>query len=203
MNQAKIRLSATEMELVQNADIILTKNVILQKVQQLLGRTATAQQYFLQQHSDRWPGAVTNTSPKISKGENYRGLPYMVLDYPRLFEKGSIMAVRTMFWWGHFFSITLQLSGSYKTLYTEAVSNEYAVWCENGFYYCINEDPWEHHFEEENYRPVVTLSHHQFAGLLREKPFIKLARKIPLHQWDDADSLLPDAFRLIMEKLSG
>jgi len=54
-------------------------------------------------------------SPKISRGENYLGLPYLVLDYPRLFRPDAVLAIRTFFWWGHFFSSTLQLSGGYKT----------------------------------------------------------------------------------------
>ena len=53
-------------------------------------------------------------SPKISKGENYRGLPYVMLDYPRLFGREEVLAIRTFFWWGHGFSVTLHLKGGYR-----------------------------------------------------------------------------------------
>ena len=56
--------------------------------------------------------AIVQSTPKIAKGENYLQLPYVLLDYPRCFDKENIFAIRTMFWWGNFFSITLHLSGS-------------------------------------------------------------------------------------------
>ena len=47
MNSAKIRLSQTEMELVTNAELILTKNAILKKVNQLLGNLQAKQQEYI------------------------------------------------------------------------------------------------------------------------------------------------------------
>ena len=55
-------------------------------------------------------------SAKISKGENM-GLPWVMLDYPRLFGQEDVLAIRTMFWWGHCFSVTLHLKGRYYGAY--------------------------------------------------------------------------------------
>ena len=60
------------------------------------------------------PEVIKTSTPKISKGENYKDLPYVMLDYPRCFQKEKTIAIRTFFWWGNFFSINLQLSGEYK-----------------------------------------------------------------------------------------
>src|SRR5712671_4795594 len=114
MNSAKIRLSQAEMELVNNADLILTKNAILKKAYRLLGNLQVEQQKYIMLHPSGLPAKVSASTFKISKGENYKELPYLVLDYPRLFEQENIFAVRTMFWWGNFFSITLHLSGRHK-----------------------------------------------------------------------------------------
>ena len=100
--------------MVSNADLILTKNHILQKVNHLLATLQTKQQHHLESFSVQLPGQAISSSPKISKGENYKGLPYLILDYPRFFEKENICAIRTMFWWGNFISVTLHLSGIYK-----------------------------------------------------------------------------------------
>ena len=113
MDRTKIRLSQEEEELVATADWILTKNRVIQKINQLLSNVQTSQQQFLQTCTTL-EKEVLASSPKISKGENYKGLPWLVLDYPRSFNKEEVFAIRTLFWWGNFFSVTLHLSGKYK-----------------------------------------------------------------------------------------
>ena len=202
MNPAKIRLSQTEMELVNNTDLILTKNAILKKVNRLLGDVQVKQQQVVTLYTAGLPVKVSGSSPKISKGENYKGLPYLILDYPRLFEHENIFAVRTMFWWGHFFSVTLHLSGIYKKEAEEKLMASYGIIKEKGYYCYINEDQWEHHFEGDNYVPLSELSKNDFDKLIREKSFVKLANKISLKQWDDAEEILQGFFEEIIKILA-
>src|SRR5438105_15186190 len=124
MDRAKIRLSSKEMELVTNADWILTKNTIIEKTKILFGEL---QEVMTSTFNPVAANDYTRVPPKISKGENYRGLPYLILDYPRLFEKENILAIRTMFWWGNFFSITLHLAGSYKKQHEEKCIQVYSI----------------------------------------------------------------------------
>ncbi len=60
---------------------------------------------------------------------------------------------------------------------------------------------WEHHFETGNYLPLTKISKTELEKRIREKSFIKLAHKIPLHQWDDAQDILFNYFREIIEML--
>lgn len=198
MNPAKIRLSQTEMELVNNADLILTKNAILKKVNQLLGNLQAKQQEYIMTCATGLPEKVSASTPKISKGENYKGLPYLILDYPRIFEHENIFAVRTMFWWGNFFSVTLHLSGIYKKEAEEKLINSYNGLREKGVSCYINEDQWEHHFEGDNYILLSEMSETDFEKSVREKLFVKLANKIPLQQWDDAEEILQGFFEKII-----
>lgn len=207
MDAAKIGLSQKELELVSDADWILTKNAILQKVNQLLGGLQVKQQQYLKFHSDKFIGKVPNPmaighSPKISKGENYKGLPYLILDYPRIFDRTTIFAIRTMFWWGNFFSVTLQLSGIYKKDAEEKLITSYKALGEKGYYCCKNDDQWEHNFETDNYVLVSALNKNHFENLIREKSFIKLANKIPLQKWDDAEAMLLTYFKQIIDLLA-
>jgi len=110
MNQAKIRLSSTEIELIKNADWILTKNAIIEKIVQFFSSLQEEQKNELQLYKNKLPSRFFTASPKVSKGENYSGLPYVVLDYPRFFDESGFGAIRTMFWWGNFFSITLHMA---------------------------------------------------------------------------------------------
>ncbi len=201
MTKAKIRLSQKELELVIDADFILTKNAILEKVKHLLLELQEKQQNFLRNPQLFLGTDGLNLSPKISKGENYKGLPYLILDYPRVFKAPDIFAVRTMFWWGHFFSTTLHLSGDYKKISEDKIIDSFPLLTEKGFFYCVNDTPWEHDFEAGNYLPLNTISKTELEKRIREKPFIKLAIKIPLHQWDDAPDLLFNYFRELIEML--
>src|SRR4051812_7539492 len=109
----KITLSDKELSLVKNVEWILTKQMIIQKVYDLFaGGVETIRSAVINSHS--LPDNVRLSVPKIYKGENYLQLPYVIMDYPRCFDKEDIFAIRTMFWWGNFFSITLHLSGIYK-----------------------------------------------------------------------------------------
>ncbi len=188
-----------EAELITNADWILTKNEIIKKVKQLLGKLAEEQQKVLESIKQPLPAEVLTLSPKISRGENYKGLPYLMLDYPRCFEKENVFAIRTMFWWGNHFSTTLHLAGHFKKTHEHAIISAYQLLKENNFYCCANNDPWEHHFEKTNYSPLTGCSDTVFQKIILEKNFIKLAKRIPVQNWDDAPAQLMDDFRFLAE----
>ena len=200
MDFTKIRLSPEEEALVATADWILTKNNVLQKIKQLLLVLQSNQQSLLQPLNSL-PGEVLKSSPKISRGENYKGLPWLVLDYPRYFNKEEVFAIRTLFWWGNFFSITLHLSGSYKAKYQTKIIGSFEALQKEKFSVCINEDQWEHHFETNNYIPVHDLTGSQYNEIIVKRAFIKLAKKIPLEQWNDVEKKLLDIFGQLINSL--
>ena len=98
MQQTKIQLLPAEMELVSSPDIILTKNAILQKIKLFLEELQLKQFDILKDYASQLPQEILKISPKISRGENYKGLPWLVLDNPRFFQHNNIFAIRTMFW---------------------------------------------------------------------------------------------------------
>ena len=201
MGTAKIRLSPEEAALITRADWILTKNSVIEKTKQLLADLQTEQHHLFQSCSSLFPEEIINSSPKISKGENYKGLPYLVLDYPRYFSKEDAFAIRTLFWWGNFFSSTLHLSGIYKKQYEEKIINSFESLKEKEFSACINKDQWEHHFDPDNYQTLHAFTAAEFEKLIREKPFIKLSKKISLQQWNDAEKNLLEIFSQLVNTL--
>lgn len=202
MNAAKIRLSQKEMELVTNAELILTKIAIQKKANQLLAGLQVQQQEYLQSCWEKIPTEIIASSPKISKGENYNGLPYLILDYPRVFNNSTIYALRTMFWWGNFFSITLHLSGHQKKINEQKLIDAFEILQQLEFYCCVNDNEWEHHFETTNYIPLTAINKNAFEDIIRKKPFIKLAGKISLQQWDMAEVILLKYFKEIIKLLA-
>lgn len=200
MDRTKIRLSPEEEELVASADWILTKNRVIQKIDQLLSNLQTSQQQFLRT-CKTLEKEVLASSPKISKGENYKGLPWLVLDYPRSFNKEEVFAIRTLFWWGNFFSVTLHLSGKYKVQYEKKILGSFESLKSADFSVCISEDQWQHHFEASNYTPLSDADPYQFQERIKKASFIKLAKKIPLEKWNGVEKKLLEIFSQLINTL--
>ncbi len=133
------------------------------------------------------PKGTDISSGKISKGENYKGLPYMVLDYPRYFSKEDIFLMRTMFWWGNEFSAMLILKGQpyeeLKPALRSFLSHEIA----QDFYLCVGDSPWDYHFGEGNFRKISAMNNEELKSALAQ-PFFKLAQKIPLESYENLPS---------------
>ncbi len=196
----KINLSEKELTLVSNADWILTKQIITQKVTQLFSEMVPVIKGSLLNESLDLPAEIKSSVPKIYKGENYLQLPYVMLDYPRSFNKENIFALRTMFWWANFFSITLHVSGTYiQEVKNKIIKNKSLL--ESDFYIGVNENQWEHHFEKNNFLQYRQLDQEQMKKLFDQDGFIKLALKFNLHDWNQMQKLLSAAVEKIAKLL--
>ena len=196
MEGANLQLSPEEMRLVMEPGWILTKNSILKKVVGLFAALSEDYKAVLPFES----------SPKISKGENYRGLPYVILDYPRLFGREDVLAIRSFFWWGHSFSVILHLKGTYREQYLPALQQRWAELAAAGFHVGISEDEWRHEHVPENYRPIVSAGdladRAAGAGELVPGPgFLKLSAACGLDRWEEAHEVLLGLFRVLVDVL--
>ncbi len=201
-SQPKLILSAEELQLVTNTSFILTKRKIIDTVNIFLADMAIILvKHVLTQKGKLLP-AIIQSTPKIAKGENYLQLPYLILDYPRCFDKENIFAIRTMFWWGNFFSCTLHVSGSYKTIFLHALQKNIVELQKNNFYICSNKEEWQHHFETSNYLPANTLAQEVIKNIMVQQHFIKVAAKFTLHQWADAPALIEKSFINLLQLVS-
>jgi hypothetical protein len=191
---SKVSLSAFEQQLVSDANWILTKNGIIEKVYLLFGNLSEEykQQPLLQQLSPE----IVSTSPKIARGENYEGLPYVMLDYPRCFGKEDTFAIRTFFWWGNFFSITLQLKGKYLNQYAEAIQQNINKSGSENFWINVNDEEWQHHFRSDNMMRITTQQQN-----ISNKKILKLAVQCKFEEWDNAEAKLATSFQLLLELL--
>lgn len=188
-DETKLMLSGDELAMAADPAVILTKRAVMEKAFMLFNHVIPAIQTAF---SPALAGHETLAAavPRIFKGENYRGFPYVIMDHPAVFEKEHVFAGRTMFWWGHFFSITLHVSGRYKKIFGENILNN----MNGGFFFiAAGEKEWEHHFEEDNFRPVSSLSEKE-KEILQEKNFLKIALKYDLKDWNKMTELLPEGY---------
>ena len=184
----KVNFSAEERQLMQNAAVILTKNAIIQKIYELFGNCTTAFKQALDAVNQN--NLIYRASPKISRGENYEGLPWVALDFIRIYEKQDILAVRALFWWGNFISLSILIKGIYLEQYGKAVTKQLAT-SNNEWLLCLADNPWEHHLRND-----IVL--HSNTDKINEHDFIKITTKIPLQEWDNFGNILAERFTEII-----
>ncbi|MEO6330242.1 MAG: hypothetical protein ABIO55_15015 [Ginsengibacter sp.] len=199
MDSAKIHLSAEEQRLISNTEWILTKHTIIKKVYEMFGQINDMMKNELSSF-DHFFENIQCLNGKITKGENYGLLPYIILDYPYHFEKNNVFAIRTMFWWGNFFSITLHLSGEHKIRFINNTSAHFLLLKNNNFFVCVNNEEWQHHFDENNYKPADKITEMEYKRII-EQPFLKIAKQISLKDWDVAPAFIIGGFKEILELL--
>lgn len=200
MDSAKIHLSEEELQLVQNASVLLTKNRIIRKVYEIFGAFADDWQLLLKSKNSIDP-AIFSVSPKISRGENYQSLPYVMLDYPRVFDKTNVCAVRTFFWWGNYFSITLQLKGKWQLMAIEQILQDFDKLAAAGFYIGVSTDEWRYDIQSQDYRLLEETTKKGLELLLQKHPFCKLSNIVPLNQWYTVDKKLNSLYEMLVNLL--
>lgn len=195
-DDAKLRFSPEEIRLITDPAWILTKNSIMEKVVRMMARLS-------EEYREIWDAArvlpvrglpaLDPGSPKISRGENYNGLPWVMLDYPRIFGREDMLAIRTMFWWGHAFSVTLHLKGRYRAMLLPALVRDRAGLAEAGFHVGVSEDEWRHEHVAGNYRPLRA-----DADLEPALDFLKLSARIGVEQWERVAETLSGWFTILV-----
>jgi hypothetical protein len=197
MLPANLRLSQEERLLLLDTRFILTKNAVLQKVEILFGELSETFRSVVQQ-MDIETTAPFILTPKIARGENYEGLPWVMMDYPRLFTKTDTCAIRCFFWWGHYCTITLQLSGTYQQQYFQATKNFVQTipqHNQNEWYLSIGANAWQHVISESDYTPIQQITQQYWE---QERPCLKLTKKIPLEKWDDMKDFFEENFKQLL-----
>jgi len=179
-----MQLSQEELKIIRDVDFLLTKISAIDKIAKLFETTRTHLELVVREPGSFCPPESILKEGKISKGENYRNLPYLVLDYPAFFSKDDIFAFRTMFWWGHFFSFTLHLQGKYLAMFRGSIIDKLDTFNHQGTYVSVGDTPWEYHYAPDNYARINQIDARQIA----EVGFLKISKKIDLDQW----SLVPE-----------
>lgn len=178
-------------------DFLTTKFAITNKVAGLFNHALLRIEQEIEANPFLLKNTWTEQSPKISKGENYRLLPYIILDYPRRFSKVEVFAFRTMFWWGNFFSCTLHLQGDALNQYIENIDKHFHN-AYHDIFICVNHTPWEYHYERDNYMPANELTRQDFANVLG-KSFLKISRKTDIGNWAGIPDFTVESFRMFLD----
>lgn len=187
-------LSSREHEVARDTDWLYTKQRIIEKVYLLFGSLSEA--YKPLAATPGFDQRVISIPPKIYKGEQYRRLPYVMLDFPRYFSGRDACAIRSLFWWGHHFSIHLVLGGEYRQRYARGIARRTDPAASVDWYLSLTDDPWHHHFEEGNYVHASLLPNSFWED---EANYLKIGRYLPLERWDQAFEFYQNAFSELID----
>ena len=72
---------------------------------------------------------------------------------------------------------------------------------QNDYWICINTNPWQHNFEEDNYLSIKKISIAQFTTMLNRESFIKVGKNFSLQHWDTAALLIEQSFKEMLSLL--
>ncbi len=199
MEESKVMFSPSELSLMQNSELFLTKNGIIRNIYDLFGEISTSFVTNLQHNGPDWLSQIS-ASPKISKGEQYEEMPWVMLDYPRIFIKAKgVFALRTFFWWGNYFTVQWIVSGIFikKAMLEKKIGNLPAYL--RGFpVYCgIVDDPWINSIPQEGLEKVEDQIF-EFSTLAGNT--LKIAIKVPLNRWADLSELCVDMCNLLLQE---
>ncbi len=179
-----VPFSKMELELVNNRLFFETKASVTAKVFDLLNEMSVVLERLIREYQEIIPAGALSSSPKISRGENYKGFPWMVLDYPRLFSPKETFAFRTLFWWGHSWIFTFQLSGNCWVRFAPVLWDQLSRLANNDYRIAGGLNPWIHDPDDISFLPVGEEIFRNAALLqkLKQQPYFKMAAKWPFEK---------------------
>ncbi len=186
-----------DLRIVEDSDFLLAKRRIVEHVVESFAALKKALKIIIQEGEYLFPPEIPVNGGKISRGDNYQGLPYVVLDYPAVFSRSQIFAYRSMFLWGDCFSFTWHFSGDGINIVRKRLIANADQLVDASIFICINSDPWQHHYQEDNY--VLFTS--DLFPILQNHSFIKLSQKIPLRDFSQLNTTSVHHFKFIADIL--
>lgn len=185
------RFSKEELKFLQDEDIWRIKERVGKKTYTLLEELRDALDDFqpkIKETSSNLEEDINIAAPKISKGENYKGKPYMVLDMPRIFQTSGFLMFRTMVLWGTGFGFHLIANGVWAQALSESFGDHQESF-HHSTYFCLGESPWEWEFEKINYLPIKLLTKEKLKEQFNEHEFLKLSVFYPMEELDSMRKL--------------
>jgi len=177
-----------DITLLSNSEIIERKNSLLNQIELQLKKignnTLTNHPLF----------KTLSSTPKVSKGENFEGYPFRILDFPRVFTTKDVFAFRTLIWWGNLISFTLHLKGKYLITHFNQLK-QLIIDCNLTLYYSSSGDEWNQNPSDKNYMLLDIETLTQLKN--KEIDFLKIVQLEKL----DKINQLNELYRIFLNQL--
>lgn len=97
---------------------------------------------------------MTFVQARVSQGDNYRGYPWMVLDYPARYSKEVIIAQRFFVLWGHALYFSWHLRGPLAVEIRKNFEKRWDYFGRLNYYLFRGTDEWEQRLDSEQFARV-------------------------------------------------
>lgn len=193
--------SVQEQALMKDAEMLLLKRQCIDKV---MLKFASIESNLKRNMGDfansGLPEGAFLKPGKISRGENYKGLPYVVLDYPRLFTQSGVLNIRLLFWWGHYFTMSLHLAGEVWERNKNRVVGSLAGQEFGGLYFQYEGSVWENDLSLPFFIDSSKLGKNNFDAILKSS-FIKIVNPIAVDEIERLESFSLTTFKKFISLL--
>lgn len=142
-----------------------------------------------------FPSEMDTEIGKISKGENYNGLPYVILDFPRFFSQKGVFAFRVMFHWGHGFYATLHLSGQYFDVFQLMITDIAQRFIDQDIWIFQADEEWIHEVEFPYFIEFDEMKVH-LRDWQTERRLLKIASRLELEEFNQLEDWAIGVFEL-------
>ncbi len=190
-----------ELTYLQDTDFLKTKKLIIKRIIALFEHIQVDTLHLINRQNLMLPEGVSPKSGKVTRGENYKDLPFVVLDCPRFFDKNSIFAFRSIFWWGNYLSNHFLIKGHYLDRYRDRFLHSWPLIKGEELYLDLSEDPWNHDLTDSTFIEFSTLSQDEFNEKLKHLDFLKLVWRYELSQWKEFHQASLENFLIISRVL--
>jgi len=167
--------SQSELSFLYDPAPMLLKRDIFKKLDVLFGEIQLSVKSVLQEFDTLFPEGTDDERGKISKGENYLGLPWMMLDFPAFFTKTSTFSIRSFCWWGNHFSCFVLIGGEALELYRQRLLSDLNPG--HGISFIAGDDPWKHNVQRHE---LQKSDPSEITRQIDDHGFIKLYGSWPL-----------------------
>lgn len=190
---SNISFNNEDIEILSDKDFLLKKKVLSDEVIRLFKVISEEiKQELLRSSNPIWSSQFAG---KISKGQYYKDLPYIVSDYPRRIDDNGICLFRIIFLWGREFSCNFLATGIVFKNLKNAIENNLMDIDQNAYRYSIEGSPWEHSILDVD---LKKLNHLKNDKKLNTADFIKISRALTINKYESLHEICIKMFRDII-----
>ena len=186
-----VMLSKDQIDFLSTKEFFQLKKEADEKVGSLLYSTqGFIQSLWNTQNEWHLPSEASKKPGKVSKGNNYKGFPYQVFDYPSVFNERGIFSFRVVVWYGNFFSVNLILTKSFLEFFQPQLQKLAG----KGIKLLINENIWETDLSSSPFISVEEVHMGNVEEYFKKNESIRLFREFSMNQINSLDRLTVECF---------
>ncbi|MCB9230214.1 MAG: hypothetical protein H6581_01005 [Bacteroidia bacterium] len=171
------------------------------KIKELLFGVKQKIESVFQADLEKFKGNIQFKPAKFSRGENYHGFAYRVMDFPSSLSGENIFLFRTLFLWGHHFSFHFILKGDPLTQFLPKIEQNWSKTSEKTWLSTQN-SPWEWEFTPETHLRASDISSKQLLEQVESGNFLKISQKVETEEYQNLPEVGAEFWRGICQMLT-